>query len=144
MELTANVWPVFDETGLVLRFFMRAYAMEAPDEVISATLQALAPTDFRIAPVYPIPRRFAVVSPYGALQGCVTIGAFHEDQSAILASAFKNIEKSFTTLQGVATNGPQGDPVGVGVIPRFPANPYLLITSLLETPAGQLIPQIRA
>ncbi len=49
MELVANVWPVVDEiSGLVQRFFMRAYAMESNDYVISTVLQALASTDFVI------------------------------------------------------------------------------------------------
>ena len=37
MELIANVWPVADAgTGIVQRYFMRAYAIDAEDHVISA------------------------------------------------------------------------------------------------------------
>ena len=145
MELVANVWPVVDGTaGLIQRYFVRAYAMEAPDAVISDTLQALAATDFRIAHVFQIPPRFEHVTPYGTLNGCVSPTLFYEYQSAILEPAFRELEKGFARLQGISIAGSDGKPVAVGIIPRFPAEPYLLVTTLVETPDGRLLPQIKS
>lgn len=142
MELVANVWPVVDAgTGLVLRYFIRAYAMDAPDDVISATLRALAPTDFRLARMFTIPQRFTVVSEHGQLQGCVSIRDFHRYQEEILIPAFTALEKGVAPLQGIGESL-DGQTVGVSVTPRFPAEPYVVVTSLLELSQGQLVPQI--
>ena len=104
MELVANVWPVVDrDTGMVLRVMVRAYAMDAPDAVISATLRALASSDFRMARIYRIPTRFEVVSEYGVLRGCISIGDFERYEGEILSEAFRDAEASFTKLQGIAT-----------------------------------------
>jgi hypothetical protein len=144
MELSANVWPVVDvRTGLILRYLIRAYAIDGPDEVIGATLRALAPTDFRMATVFRIPERFAVVSEHGTLTRCVTIGDFRKHQSAILEPAFKELEKSYNQFQGIVEPVRDGPITAIAAIPRFPAQPYLLITSLIEMPDGQLVPKVR-
>ena len=143
MELTANVWPVVDAaTGFVLRFLIRAYALDASDEDISRTLRTLAPTDFRMARLFPVPERFVMVSEHGSLRGCVTIRQFHEDQGAILEGAFRALEEDFVKIQGIDVTGDQT--IGIGLIPHFPPNPYLLVTSLMETADGTLVPVIAA
>lgn len=142
MELVANVWPVVDsQSGLVQRFFMRAYAMEAADELINVTLRSLAPHDFRIARVFVIPEQFKFVTEHGTLTGCVTLGSFQEYQSQILEQGFAELEKGYSRLQGVAAQGIH--PVGVGVIPRFPKEPYLVVTTIVEMPDGSLQPQLK-
>jgi hypothetical protein len=142
-ELVANVWPVVDAaTGTVQRFMMRAYALEAPDDIISQTLRALARSDFRMAQVFAIPERFVLVSSHGRLNGCVTIGAFQEHRASIIEPALEELEKGFTRFQGIITHGPMDHPVSVAWMPRFAAAPYLVVTVLLETADGQLIPQI--
>lgn len=74
MELVANVWPVADSlTGLVQRYLMRAYALEADDATISNTLTALAPSDDPMARPFAIPDRFREVTPHGTLTGCVSL-----------------------------------------------------------------------
>lgn len=41
MELVENIWPIVDqETGIVQRFLIRAYAMSASDEEVSVVLRA--------------------------------------------------------------------------------------------------------
>jgi hypothetical protein len=145
LELAANVWPVVDSgMGVVLRYFIRAYAMDARDDVIGATLRALAPADFRVAQMFTIPKRFTLVSEYGELSGCVTIADFHQYQETILTPTFADLEKAFAKLQGIRLSLEDEQPIGVGLIPRFPHEPYLLVTSLLEMPDGRLVPQIRA
>ncbi len=143
MELVANVWPVFDEnTRLVLRYFMRAYLINATDAVISATLRALAPTDFRLARVFSIPPRFQAVSEHGALSGCVTLADFRDHQADILGPAFEDLEKDYAVLQGMSITNSDAEPIGVALMPRFAPQPYLVVTALLETPDGRLIPQL--
>ena len=140
MELVANVWPVVDEdTGLVQRYFMRAYAMCAEEQVLSATLNALAPTDFRMARGFKIAVRFKLVSEYGTLDGAVSIHDFHEYMHEILEEGFKSLEKDYAALQGIDMSS--GSPRAVNVIPRFPKNPYIVTTTLIEKLDGQLLPQ---
>ena len=142
MELVANVWPIVDETfGLVQRFFMRAYALEVDDATISRTLTALAPTDFRMAQVFTVPRQFEYVTRAGTLEGCVTLGDFHGHQPAILEAAFRSLEADYPRLQGIAMPG--GEPVGIGLLPRFSPDPYLVVTTLIETTDGRLLPQLK-
>ncbi len=140
MELVANVWPVVDQQALLVqRFMIRSYAVEADDAAISGMLTILAPTDYLMARVFPIPPRFRQVSPHGELVGCVSLPQFHDRQSDILEPAFRALEADHAKLQGISVTGPQ--PVGTGKIPRFPEDPYLVVTVLLETPDGRLIPQ---
>lgn len=144
MELVANVWPVVDgATGIVLRFFMRAYAIEADDAIISQTLRTLSPSDFRIARVFRIPKVMTIVSEHGMLEGAVTVGDFQEYREMILRSAFGELEEDFAKLQGIAAGKSDKGPLGIGLIPRFPADPYVVVTTLIEIEDGQLIPQVR-
>ena len=141
MELIANVWPVADAgTGIVQRYFMRAYAIDAEDHVISAVLEALAPTDFRIAKGFKIAARFKLTSEHGTLNGAVPVGAFHENLQAIVEEAFRTLEGDYAKVQGIDVSS--GSPIPANVIPHFPKNPYTVTTVLIETAEGQLIPQV--
>jgi hypothetical protein len=132
------------DRGSSSAIFIRAYAIEGPDSLIGATLRSLAATDFRMAHMFRVPNNFQVASAHGTLGGCVTIGDFHQHQAAILAPGFVELEDSFARLQGIALAGTDEEPVGVAISPRFPNAPYLVVTTLIETPDGQLIPQTRA
>jgi hypothetical protein len=140
MELVANVWPVVDEgTGLVQRYFMRAYAIDAEDRVISAVLKALAPTDFRIARMFKV-AGFKVSSEHGTLSGAVPVGVFHQNMQTILEDAFRSMENDYVKLQGIDMSS--GSPKPVNVVPKFPDAPYTVTTVLIETLDGRLIPQL--
>ena len=125
---------------MVQRFFMRAYAMEAPDAIISQTLTALAPFDFLAARVFPVPPRYRYVTAYGTLEGCVSLGDFHRLQSGIIDSAMRELEASGPQFLGIETN--EGGTCPAGVSPTFPAEPYFVVTTLVEMPDGQLVPQL--
>jgi hypothetical protein len=129
-------------TGLVQRFLMRAYALDADDETISRTLTALAPSDFLAARLFSIPKHFREVTAHGDLVGCVSLPLFHQYQFAILEPAIRALESEHSKPKGISMAGPQ--PVAVGETPTFPENPYLVVTVLLETPDGHLIPQLSA
>jgi len=69
MELAANVWLVADAgAGLVPRYFMCAYAIDAEDKVISMVLQTLAPTSFRAANAFKLASSFSKRSEHGTLR----------------------------------------------------------------------------
>jgi len=143
MELVANVWPVADQlTGLVQRFFIRAYALDADDATISRTLTALAPTDFIMAKVFRVPKAIRTMTDFGTLEGCVGIGDFHMLQSQVLDAAFQELEQDFAKLQGISMA--TGKPTAIGILPRFPEDPYLVVTTLVETPDGRLLPRLPA
>ena len=141
MELVANVWPVADSlTGMVQRYLMRAYALEADDTTISDTLTALAPSDYPMAHAFAIPDQFREVTPYGTLGGCVSLALFHNQQFAILEPAFTWWESAHATLQGISMT--DGEPAHRRETPLFAEDPYLVVTVLLEMPDGRLIPQL--
>ena len=140
MELVANVWPIVDGSGLVLRFLMRAYAMQASDDVISDTLRALAQTDFVLARPFVVPKQCSVVSEHGTLHGCIHIGDFSRHQEIILDSAFRALESDFARLQGIKVPDSDAHPSGINQMPSFPQTPYLVTTTLVESSDGQLTP----
>ena len=79
MELAANVWLVTDAgAGLVQRYFMRAYAIDAEDKVISMVLQTLAPTNFRAAKAFKLASSFSKRSGHGTMHGTTSISAFRQ------------------------------------------------------------------
>ncbi|OBU24355.1 hypothetical protein [Photobacterium aquimaris] len=141
MELVANVWPVVDiTTGFVQRYFIRAYAIDAEDKIISAVLNGLASSDFRISKVFKIPPQFEMMSEHSTISGIVSIDMFQQEIPIILEEGYKSLEKDYLRIQGVDISS--GTPQVVNVVPRFPENPYILITVLIETIDGQLIPQL--
>jgi hypothetical protein len=139
MELVANFWPVIDEsTGIIIRYFMRAYAMDSADEEISATLRALAPTDYTLATMFRIPCRFTVVSEHGAIDGAILPKDFEVHQGAIMTEAFPELEKQFSTFQGIASDA-RGQLLSVVEQPLFPKDPYIVTTTLVERTDGRLV-----
>jgi hypothetical protein len=140
MELVANVWPIVDQSGLVLRFLMRAYAMEASDETISDTLRALAQTDFVLGRAFVIPKQFTVVSEHGTISGCVDIGDFTRHQGIILDAAFRALEKEFAKSQGIRLAENDSHAIDINKLPSFSHAPYLVTTTLFESSDGQLTP----
>ena len=141
MELVANVWPVADQqTGLVLRFFVKAYALPSEDALISRTLKALAATDDLTAKLFTIPSSCREVSDFGEFPCCISIGLFHQYQFMLLEPVFREIEKGYPRLQGIRSD--EALLSQVVEVPRFAQDPYLVTTTLLETVDGQLVPQL--
>jgi hypothetical protein len=141
MELVGNLWPVVDAaSGLVQRFFMRGYAMQAADSIISQTLNALAPSDYLAAQVFHVPQKYCYTSEHGTLKGCVPIADFHLLQSGIIEEAMREVEAGGPKFLGIQTS--EGGVRQVGVKPRFPNDPYFVVTMLLETAEGHLLPQL--
>lgn len=141
MELVGNLWPVVDAaSGLVQRFFMRGYAMEAADAIISQTLNALAPSDYLAAQVFHVPQKYCYASEHGTLKGCVPIADFHLLQSGIIEEAMREVEAGGPQFLGIQAG--EGGVRQVGVKPRFPDAPYFVVTMLLETAEGHLLPQL--
>ena len=139
--LVANFWPVVDSTsGLIQRILARAYLVAGDDPVISATLLSLAPQDYLLATPFQIPRRFTLQTNFGPLEGCVSIEQYQQYEFAIIEPVLQQLETQFAKLQGI--NMESSKPVGVGQVPRFTKDPYIITTFLLETPDGRLAPRI--
>ena len=142
MELVANVWPIVDQmTGVVQRFLFRAYALDATDQEISTVLTILARSDYRTAQVEKIPDNYQLSSEHGAISGAVEVGMFNQYMHSILEDTLIAAEKSFANMNnyGIGVGGP--------LIPealKFPAEPYLVTTYLIELPSGELIPHLKA
>ena len=139
MELVANVWPVVSSrSGLVQRYFMRAYAIEADDQVINQILAALAPADFQLAESFNISKYSQVVTANGTLAGVATLDDFYQQSHLILYPAYRYLEKQYASASVSAAES-AGSPFIDH--PKFADNPFLLITTLHETAEGQLLKQ---
>lgn len=142
MELVANIWPIVDQTtGVVQRFLFRAYALEAIDQEISTVLTILARSDYRTAQVEKIPDNYQLSSEHGTMSGAVEVAMFNQYMHSILEDTLVAAEKSFANMNnyGIGVDGP--------LIPealKFPAEPYLVTTFLMEQLNGELIPHLKA
>ena len=138
MELAANLWAIVDsQSQLILRFAVRAYAMDAPDSVIASTLKSLANTDFVLARQFPVPKCFTLQTEHGPLRGAVTVPDFNVMQATITEDALKALETESPVLQGVGVDA-TGKPFHRRIPMRFPAEPYFVVTFLIEDTAGNL------
>ena len=141
MELVANVWPIVDQTtGIVQRFLFRAYALETNDQEISTVLNILARSDYRTAQVVKIPDNYILDSQHGTMSGALEVAAFNQVIYSVIEATLIDAEKSFANMKnfGIGVDGP--------LIPqalKFPAEPYLVTTYLIELPSGELIPHIK-
>ena len=141
MELVANIWPVVDQnTWIVQRFLIRAYAMAATDEEISTILTTLARSDYRTAPSVAIPYAFKLSSEHGDIAGAISIAGFHKYVGYIIEGALRTIEQSFAELHNYGLNS-EGKPQPLEAL-KFPDNPYCVTTALLEYPSGELKPHL--
>ena len=142
MELVANIWPIVDQmTGIVQRFLFRAYALDATDQEISSVLTILARSDYRTAQVVQIPDNYQLSSEHGTMSGAVEVATFNQYMHSIVEDTLTATEKSFANMNnyGIGIDGP--------LIPealKFPAEPYLVTTYLIELSSGELIPHIKA
>ncbi|WP_201575320.1 hypothetical protein [Psychrobacter immobilis] len=141
MELVANIWPIVDQmTGIVQRFLFRAYALDATDQEISTVLTTLARADYRTAQVVKIPDNYKLSAEHGTISEAMEVAMFNQYMHSIVEDTLIAAEKSFANMNnyGIGVDGP--------LIPealKFPAEPYLVTTYLIELPSGELIPHVR-
>lgn len=141
MELAANVWPIADnDTKIVTRFLARAYAFEASDDAIARTLEVLSATDYLLARMFRIPEHLTLVSQFGSLRGAVELSVFHEMLHQLVEPALMELEADYLRIQGFRYTDPEAEPVPVIRIPRFPKEPYLVVTTVLDMDDGTLRP----
>ena len=141
MELVANIWPIVDQmTGVIQRFLFRAYALDATDQEISTVLTTLARADYRTAQVVKIPDNYKLSAEHGTISEAMEVAMFNQYMHSIVEDTLMAAEKSFANMNnyGIGVDGP--------LIPealKFPAEPYLVTTYLIELPSGELIPHVR-
>lgn len=137
MELVANIWPIVDQdSGVVQRYLIKAYALDATDEEISTVLMTLARSDYRTAHPVAIPEKHYIVFGSETISGALPIGVFQQDLSFIVEPELRKLEKSLTEIHNYGVDM-QGNP-RVPQPLRFPENPYFVTTVLLESPTGEL------
>ncbi len=137
MELVANIWPVVDQyTGVIQRYFIKAYAMDASDDEISNVLSTLAKTDYRTATLVAIPDEYVLNWDGNEQIGAVTINGFNDNFFRLIEDKLKLVEREFDHPMYSGFNSS-----GYPVFPEkicFPKNPYIVRTALLETSHGKL------
>lgn len=75
------------------------------------------------------------------MSGAVEVSTFNQYMHSIVEDTLAAAEKSFANMNnyGIGVDGP--------LIPeavKFPAEPYLVTTYLIEMPSGELIPHVKA
>ncbi len=142
MELVANVWPVVDaDTGMVHRYFMRAYAFAGNDQQISVLLNALAATDFCMARVFYLAKNHQMqVGGLHPLHGTVPFSTFQALMESMIEPALVELENDLSAFHGLNMAG--GACVPIQMTPKFGQTPYVLMTPLLEQADGSLTPQL--
>lgn len=104
-EVAFNLWWFYDqETELVIRLAGRAYGLAGSDAEKLAVLRSLATTDFHVAPVFQIPKRFKVVSGTRTIEGVADpqfVRQFHAD---LFEHVFAALEKDLP-VQVRSVNG---------------------------------------
>ncbi|MDY0207402.1 MAG: hypothetical protein RBR82_12385 [Pseudomonas sp.] len=141
MELVANIWPIVDQdSGVVQRYLIKAYALGATDDEISTVLTTLARYDYRTAHPVVIPEKHKLVFGGGTISGALSIGAFQQNLSTIIEPELRKLEKSLTEIHNYGVDM-QGNP-RVPQPLRFPETPYFVTTVLLESSKGELLLQL--
>jgi hypothetical protein len=59
-EITLNLWYVIDDLGFIYSLRARAYIGQGSDEEKLEQLQSLASTDYLIARIFPIPKKYHI------------------------------------------------------------------------------------
>lgn len=139
MELVANIWPVVDqETKIVQRFYIKAYAMDASDDEISMVLSTLARCDYRTAECMPIPQRFILNNGGHQINAATSIHQFQESLYSIIEDALVQLEDNFSDMKycGCDYEGNPRQPEAL----RFPDEPYFVTTVLMEDSFGKMTP----
>lgn len=139
IEACLNVWCIVDEgTGFVYRIAARAYVLGCPDREKGEVLKKLASADFHLA------RDLQVLSKHGIR---IIDDAGHERRVSGLFPS--DVNAKFPRILDMVCKELEADfperPVADVVSPRsykmsFTAEPYYVLTFLLESARGELAP----
>ncbi|MFT4125126.1 MAG: hypothetical protein QM662_02710 [Gordonia sp. (in: high G+C Gram-positive bacteria)] len=134
-EVCYALWAFAHEnTGLVLRVSGRAYVLTGTDAERSSALRYLSRSDFYAAAWKGVPERYVVVEPSGRrIRGAVYPSQL--DDHGIFAEVLADLE--VLPVQVRSRNG------GYEEFQLSASNPQWMITVVVESNDGRLIPQIR-
>jgi len=111
--------------------------MDAEDSVISTTLRLLAKTDYVLARQFPLPERFKVTSEHGTISGMWRVEEFAYIKLAVAEEAIKVLDQDIPKVHGIGV-GLAGE-ISKRQIPiKFPAEPYMITTFIIEDREGNL------
>jgi hypothetical protein len=91
-ELCVNAWYFVDESGLVMRIAVKAYALMGTDEEKLAELRHLAATDHLTATMGNVPQNFKVILSDGELAGVVTHEHMQQGAAQVFDDLFSIVE----------------------------------------------------
>jgi hypothetical protein len=136
-EVVLNLWYFVEEShGAVYRLAGRAYALTGSDEQKLAVLHKLSATDFHIAQVFPVPKRFKTVSDFGTLEGVTGAEVTVEDPTGLFKEAIDALEASLPIQMRSIDENPQTYRL------KIPQNPLMVCTCVIEHEDGTLEPRL--
>lgn len=96
-EVILNLWYIYDNTGICYALRAKAYVATGTDEEKLELLRTLSLTDWRIAPIYPIPERHVVVTEFGEKPGLYYLGSSGglNDLLGLFEEAIQEVQKGF-------------------------------------------------
>jgi hypothetical protein len=97
-ELCINAWYFVDESGVVMRLAVKAYALKGTDEEKLVELRQLAATDHLTATMGNVPKNFKVILSDGELAGAVTHEHMQQGAAQVFDDLFSKVEAELPTF----------------------------------------------
>lgn len=138
-ETCLNVWCIVDEgTGMVYRIAARAYALNCPDDEKGNLLKRLAMSDFHLARELQALSKYRteIVDDEGRVQ--TARGLFPDSVHAVFPDILDGVCKELERDVPVRPIADVGNPRTYKM--KFPAEPYYVLTFLVENARGELTP----
>lgn len=136
LEVCVNLWWFVDnDSGLVFRVSGRGYALSGDDASKLQILKKLSLTDFHLAEIHKIPKRFTLTSEHGIIEGVVPASAIKQ-YPEIFEPVYLKIEEELPEQVRSVDGEYQFYKLQV------PKEPLCIITCVVEGHDGSLTPMI--
>ena len=137
LEITLNLWYIYDDNGLIYGLLVRPYVDRGPDEEKLGRLHSLAESDFWVARFFDLPKRFctAVHTSDPATGQSATdsvpvfpLSVYNElEPLGLFEDAIKELEADLPHICRL----------------KVPANPVVCVTPLFMDDSGNLTPKFK-
>lgn len=137
-EVVANIWVYADEAGYVARISGKAYVLDGTDSEKLALLRQLAGMDFLSAEWIPIPENFGVIGTDGERIRYAQLSMLADEnaKSVLVGPLLERLAASIPE-QLREVNG-EYEPFTM----QMPEAPLTVLTVVIESPDGRLLPVV--
>jgi hypothetical protein len=132
-EVVLNLWYFEDEeTNAVYRLAGRSYALIGTDDEKLTLLHTLAKTDFHIAKIHPVPKRYVTVVDGQNWEGVTGPDIAVQDPASLFKEVIDEIESELPQQMRAV----DGEPSTYKL--KIPENPLMVCTCVIERTDGTL------